>query len=383
MKTKIVIIDHRTILSASRSLKQAYSLSKKFKVVWIGYNNIAKKEVLEEDEIIFVKLKLPIFNTKLIKFLKLNFFGIYFLLKYKFEYLIIHDHKLPIIIIISMIFRKKLIYDAHELHFSKRETKCFRDKVLEKLDILFERFVVRHSYLNIQTNKYRAKYFVDKYNVKFPLVIENYENPIKIDIAYNNGIKNIRKVLGFDNRKIIIVTSGFIDIGNIWRNEKVVEALKFLDNNIYFCLIGFINKQTRFYFEKLAFQFNVSQRVIFLPPVKPNELSYFLSSADIAIVPLFSKSLNTQFPSPNKLYQAISAGLPIVASNNELLRSVIKKNDKLCIGELFDVEDPFSISIAIKKVLSNYNFYKNNVLHLSKTYFNWENEIKKIFEYIN
>ncbi len=66
-----------------------------------------------------------------------------------------------------------------------------------------------------------------------------------------------------------------------------------------------------------------------LPARHPDELIAWTASADVAIVPLPPVSVNQRLSSPNKFWEAVSAGLPVVVAEGLSYMAGLVRDDDL------------------------------------------------------
>jgi glycosyltransferase involved in cell wall biosynthesis len=97
----------------------------------------------------------------------------------------------------------------------------------------------------------------------------------------------------------------------------------------------------------LAHQLGIGDRVHFQPAVPQHELLDWTSSADIGVIPYPAVDLNHQFCSPNKLFEFIQAGLPIVANDLPFLRDVVVGE---AIGAVAPIEQADRFAAAIDSI---------------------------------
>ena len=90
-------------------------------------------------------------------------------------------------------------------------------------------------------------------------------------------------------------------------------------------------------------------RVHLLPAVDPSELVAWTASADVMVMPIQPTSLNHRFTTPQKLFESIAAGVPVVASNLPGMAEVVLE---IGAGALCDPTSPASIGAALRTVLA-------------------------------
>jgi glycosyltransferase involved in cell wall biosynthesis len=94
----------------------------------------------------------------------------------------------------------------------------------------------------------------------------------------------------------------------------------------------------------------VAERVHLLPPVPPGQVVDLAASADVGVSPIVPSCLNYRYSLPNKLFQYMAAGLPVVASDFPQVREVV---DGAGCGLLADTRDPTRIAAAIGRILQD------------------------------
>jgi glycosyltransferase involved in cell wall biosynthesis len=100
----------------------------------------------------------------------------------------------------------------------------------------------------------------------------------------------------------------------------------------------------------LADTCGVRHRVHFLEPVPQDELLKWTASADVGIIPYPPIDLNHRLCSPNKLFEFIQAGLPILANDLPFLRQLI---DGEQIGMVAPLSSPSEFRAAIASVFQD------------------------------
>ena len=89
-------------------------------------------------------------------------------------------------------------------------------------------------------------------------------------------------------------------------------------------------------------------RVYVLPAVPPDGLLEWTASADVSFVGQPARTLNQRMNLPNKLFESLMAGVPVVvATGNEQCRLVTAEE----VGACADVDDPVAVARALAALL--------------------------------
>ena len=103
--------------------------------------------------------------------------------------------------------------------------------------------------------------------------------------------------------------------------------------------------------ERLAGEPRFGGRIHVLPPVSPADLVPWLSGADVAVMPIQPNTLNHVLSTPNKLFEALAAGVPVVASDFPAMRSIVLENPAGPLGAVCDPADPAAIAATIRDII--------------------------------
>jgi glycosyltransferase involved in cell wall biosynthesis len=90
--------------------------------------------------------------------------------------------------------------------------------------------------------------------------------------------------------------------------------------------------------------------VLVLPPVAPYLVEAYAASADLGVSPIVPSCLNYRYSLPNKLFQYMAAGLPVVASDFRQVREVVEGSG---CGVVADTIRPEAIARGIRRVLAD------------------------------
>ncbi len=92
-------------------------------------------------------------------------------------------------------------------------------------------------------------------------------------------------------------------------------------------------------------------RLHVLDPVPPEDVPAWVAGADLALMPISAQTRNHVLSTPNKLFESLAAGVPVVASDFPGLRRILIDDPLGPLGALCDPTDPASIARAIRSIL--------------------------------
>jgi glycosyltransferase involved in cell wall biosynthesis len=96
----------------------------------------------------------------------------------------------------------------------------------------------------------------------------------------------------------------------------------------------------------------LGNRVHFLPPVLPHEVVAWVSGADVAVMPIQPTTLNHYLASPNKLFEALAAGVPVVGPAFPEFEEIVSRNRFGPLGVLCDPRNIKALGAAISSLLA-------------------------------
>ena len=131
--------------------------------------------------------------------------------------------------------------------------------------------------------------------------------------------------------------------------DRLIRAARFLEQNIVIIMMGQGVGKTQNELEVLIASEGVADCVKIIPPVPYEELLDWTASADIGLTILPPDySLSIRMTQPNKLFEYLMAGLPVLSSQLEAIVEVIRTYD---VGEVVPSLEPTAIATAINTML--------------------------------
>jgi glycosyltransferase involved in cell wall biosynthesis len=125
-------------------------------------------------------------------------------------------------------------------------------------------------------------------------------------------------------------------------------------------------------------------RIHLLPPVAPTDVVRWVSSADVAGMAIQPTNRSYELSTPNKLFEALAAGVPVAGSDFPGFRSIVADNAEGPLGRLFDPTSPASIGAAIRWILDlppdEYAAMAERARRAAIDSWNWETESARLVE---
>ena len=92
-------------------------------------------------------------------------------------------------------------------------------------------------------------------------------------------------------------------------------------------------------------------RIHVLPAVPPEDLADWVVSADVGVMPNQPRTLNERLSTPNKLFESLAVGLPVVSSDFPERRRIVIDDPDGPLGAVCDPTDPVALGAAIRSIL--------------------------------
>lgn len=303
-------------------------------------------------------------------FLFYKFFNIrlfFYLIFHKSDLLVSND--LDTLLPNYLVSRLKgipLVYDSHEYFTNLPE--------------LTGRHLVRSVWLSIESSIF--PHLRNVITVSEPIA-EEYEKLYNVrPIVVRNASRNSDAVFPFsreelsvpDNNLLIIMQGTGINIDK--GAEELIAALKIV-NDVSLMIVG--SGDVISLLKEQADNLCLGNRVRFIPPLPWGSLMRYTRTADIGMCLEKDTNLNYRYSLPNKLFDYISAGIPVIAGDLPETGKIIRDND---LGIIIPAVTPENIAGALNLLKNNRERQaglKENAIMASKK-INWEAESKKVIE---
>jgi glycosyltransferase involved in cell wall biosynthesis len=276
----------------------------------------------------------------------------------------------------AFVWRKPLVYDSHEyfLGMAGMDQKPLRRHIWKAVEkILFHRVKYAYTVCDSVRNLYRRDY-----NKKLT-VVRNLpfrdNNHLELTPEERDWIALTDKKIPVNKRIIILQGAGL----NAHRGvEELIFSMLFLDGARFHLLIvggGDIFPSL----EKIVFQNNLQEKITLIPKVPFNVLDHFTRQAHLGLSIDKPSVINHRYSLPNKLFEYLHAGVPVLASRLVEQERIINHYN---VGTYIEDHHPEHIAQKIREIFDNpgqWEQWKENT-KLVREELNWENECKIIID---
>ena len=285
---------------------------------------------------------------------------------------VIHAHDLPRLRA-AVVAKQKLgvpvVYDAHELYPEIGTLTPKEQKRLKRQ----ERRYIKQADATITVNGFIADEMAKRYEIEPPHVILNATNwPAHLD--RNRHWDRFRPHFGIPSEDRILLFQGWMSFTR--GLQPLVHAMEHVADDIHLVFMGY--GEARPELEEISRMIGVAGRVHFMDAVSQDVLLSWTASADAGIIPYQPVDINNYYSSPNKLFEFIQAGLPIIANDLPFLREIVEGEGFGIIEKLDNVTD---YSTAISRIFSDEGHllkgFRANLLG-SRGRYSWTREEEKL-----
>jgi glycosyltransferase involved in cell wall biosynthesis len=267
--------------------------------------------------------------------------------------------------IISRWKNTPLVYDSHEYYTGVPELEG-RPRV-QKIWKRIERCCIPKLKFCITVNQSIANLYKEEYGVDFK-VVRNV--PVINSIQH----KTLAELGLPADKKIIILQGAGININR--GAEELLQSMQYLEGYLLLIIGG------GDVFEKLKtmrVDLGLQEKVLIMDKMPRDKMLSYTAAAHLGAT--LDKPLSTNYllSLPNKIFDYVMAGIPVLSSDLIELKAIIEKYD---IGVVTPSHNPEDIATAIQNVLRNEEMYSRLKANTAKalTELNWENEKKVLVD---
>ena len=257
-----------------------------------------------------------------------------------------HAHDLPGVVAIApnIAADVPLIYDSHELFLNTVTTGSLPGPA-RRLLRAYEARLIRRAHAVVTVSVDLAQVLEDRYHPVKMIVVHNcpprWEGRASQDL--------LRAAAAIPPDAPVVLYHGSIGPGR--GIEPLLEALGAPGlEGAHLVLLGPGDHRGEYAAISAGPRFQGRAHV--LPGVPPRDLLNWVWSADVSGVLRRNSCLNDYLSTPNKLFESIAAGVPVVASDYPAMRRIVQGDPLGPLGMTVDPANEEAIAVALTAVLT-------------------------------
>lgn len=260
----------------------------------------------------------------------------------------------------------QLVYDAHELETGRNFGHSRLAGIYQRTWAWPERMFIHRANAVLTVSEGISDEMSRLYGIPKPTVVMNCpeQSPLRRSTLLRDKL-NIAQGL-----KIALYQGGVVPGRGV---QPFLEAIQHIPEVVGVVLgDGQLLPEFRSYAKSGRWQ-----RVYFPGRIARQELPDYTASADLGVSLIEDTCRSYHLSLPNKLFEYLQAGIPVLGSNLPEIAGLIRKYD---VGEVVDPDDPESVASGISQLLCNPERYvqvqKNT--RRAAAVLNWETEKDKL-----
>ena len=229
---------------------------------------------------------------------------------------VVHCHDLdtlPLGFVLGKLKRRPIVYDAHE-SFPDMLAGSVPGAVQRGL-VCLENFLIRRVDLLITVGEKLRRHFTER-GARKSVVVGNWKQ-LKEFARSEEENREVRRRLGIPDGALAVVC-----ITQLLRDRKIVELLTAVETcpDVYVILGG------KGVLEELVVEAAAANpRILFVGFVPGKQIADYTCAADVVYYGFDPENPNARFSAPNKLYEALAAGRPLITGDFGEISEVVRE----------------------------------------------------------
>jgi glycosyltransferase involved in cell wall biosynthesis len=268
--------------------------------------------------------------------------------------------------LISKLKSTHLVYDTHELfcEVPELQNNPFKKNTWKRL----ERWIFPKLKYVFTVNDSIARLYSDEYKVPIKVLRNIPLQPVQ----QKNKLLTRRDLDLPERKKIIILQGAGINVDR--GAEEAVQAMQYV-NDAILLIIGSGDVLDKL--KQIVSELQLGNKVRFIGKVPLEKLLQYTHHADLGLTLDKDTNINYRYSLPNKLFDYIHAGVPVLASDLIEIRKIIVQ---YMIGDCIENHTPQHIADKINHILQDtetLEIWKKNT-KIAAAELNWQTEEQQL-----
>ena len=279
---------------------------------------------------------------------------------------------IPVALDLGKRARVPVVYDARDIYLSAGNLARMGRLARWLIGRLERGWAMRASRV-LTVNEAYADVMAERWPVQRPLVVMNcsfrYTPPAPRE-------RRFHEALGLDPAQKVVLYHGGL---SPWRGiEQLIEAIPLVPGATLVLMgYGILEPTLKAWEADQA----TGGRVRVMGAVPPDQLHDWVAAADVAAMPIQGDTLNHRLTTPNKLFEAMAAGVPAVVSDLPGMRAIVTETGS---GILVDPTDTTAIADAIRRIVElpegEWLAWRQRCLVAAQERYNWETQAQGLLD---
>lgn len=263
-----------------------------------------------------------------------------------------------------------VIYDTHEIYTERVTDRPF-DQVWRRVERAVERFFISRVDMVVTVSDGAADHLTDLHSLaRKPLVVRSIPDGSAFREPED---RNLRSDIEVDDEARVVVYTGMMAPARAV--DLAIRAIAAIaDPDVHLAAVGYGDRSHLDSLHRLAAELGVTDRFHLVDPVASHSVVRYIAGADVAVIPGKPVSLNSIVALPNKLFEAIGAGLPLVVNDKPEITRFVRDHQ---VGLVVDCGDTAAFGAALESVLADPKRWTDAVSAAGATA-TWETEAAKL-----
>lgn len=290
-----------------------------------------------------------------------------------------HVHDLTALMAIGPFLpkRSRLVYDSHEI-FVETGTAVRLPGPMRRILSRYERHLVSKADALVTVNEGYAEVLGRRTRPRTIVLVRNcpprWQDP-------RADRKPLRSTLGIEAEAPIAMYHGVLTRHR--GIEELIEALAVPSmSRVHAVILGY--GPLRDELRAAAGEERYGGRLHVMDAVPPSELLAAIADVDVDVIALQRSTLNHYLCTPNKLWESIAAGVPVVVSDFPVMRDVVMSEPAGPLGGVCDPSDPRSIAAAVAMIVdapaADRSAMRERCRTAAEARWNWETESRRLID---
>ena len=275
---------------------------------------------------------------------------------------VIHCHDLdtlPLGYLVAKFRRKPVVFDAHESFPDMLEGSVH--SMVRRGLVLLENFLIRRVDLLVTVGEKLRRHFAER-GARRSVVVGNWKRLDEFSRGDEDRLE-VRRRLGIPNDAMVVVC-----VTQLFRDRKIEELLSAIEQRPdTYLIIGGKGALE----ERVRAAATVNSRIRFVGFVHAVDIPAYTCAGDVIYYGFDPENPNARFSAPNKLFEALAAGKPLITGDFGEIAEVVRATSCGLVLPRYSSEE-IAAALAVLENSQTRSRFAANAKEAARENLNWE-----------